>query len=450
MLRRFRYLLGNLVPPQGDGFDRTRNLILVESCLTSALAAITTGAFLTGFLKQRGMSDAMTAVMVQLPLLMSVIQLLSPVFFERKQQRLPYLRGCVVSFRLLVSLAFLFTPFLPFGSANVYIFIGMYLLGYMIGYFSDPCYLDFLSTSLPNNIRAPFLALRDMLLVAIGTGISLLFGVILDHSKSADNGVVGFLAVGVMALCCTLGLLFVYLRMKQPPTGREPAHLKLRESLVLPFKDKAYRRYMLTNCLYTIGFCFNNAFVSLYLFSLGLGYTYVLFIALINTVARLASARPVTRLMQRIGVVKVVSFSILLYSVALFVTCATTRSNYAVLQPLSGLLTGLAMAGINLGLFTMNTQSAPEKNRTSYFSMNACLAPMTGLLAGLSSAFLCEQLKEKTWNFAGLPVGNMQTIFLCSSLFLLLVGVVILYLFRHFGSDSHAAPEASAPEGSSA
>ncbi len=431
MRSRLKYMLQSALPPQGDGFDKTRWLILGESSLANTIVGLTTGVFLTGFLKQMGLSDALTAVVIQLPLLMSLVQLVAPVFFESKPTRLPYLRSSVISFRLLLCLSFLITPLLPFGKANVFVFIALYLFGYMIGYFSDPCYLDFVSTALPDSIRARFWALRDMVLVFCSTAATLGFSLLLDNFRRSGRAIAGFNIIGFVALGLTLVLLVVYMSMKQPPLGREPTRLKLKNSLLLPFRNKAYRRFMLINCLYCSSFSFANAFNALYMISLlQLDFAYVSFIGVLNTIVRILCARPMAMLMQRWGNVKVVSLSLVFYGLSVVMMCLSTGASYVILMPISGLLCGVAMSGINLGLLNMNTESAPAENRTSYFSMNACLAPLAGFAAALLSALLCDRLEGATWNLLGISMTNMQTIFLIGSAYVFLIAAAVGPIFH--------------------
>lgn len=429
---RLRSALRFLSCPVYDGLDGTRTLIFAESSLVQVIATFTTGAFLTGYLKQMGVSDAAAAVIIQLPLLVSFVQLFAPLFYEKRSHRLPYLRGFAVGFRLLLTLSFLVTLWLPSSKGSVALFIAIYLLAYMVGYFADPAYLDFLSELLPKDMRAKFFATRDILLILSGTIASVLGSLMLDHFTNAGTPRTGFALSSISSLAAT-GLLFLtYRRMKAPAATRETAALRLGKSLRLPFQDRAYRRFMAVNALHFIGFYFCSAFSSLYMISgLGLSFIYVSFIGLLGTFMRIFTARIWSGVLQRHGSARVMSCSLLIYAISLGVICIATKDSYSVIMPVSGLLGGVGAAGTNIGLLDLNVTSAPDKNRTAYFSMNAFLTPFVGLLSGLLGAALCARLEGVTWYMGELPMSNMQTIFLIAGVYFTLFSAAAVLMLRN-------------------
>jgi hypothetical protein len=84
-------------------YRSSRVLFLIEGSTGMAIYALTSGAFLAGFINYLGASDRFNGIIGSLPLLLGVTQLFAPLFLEKLEQRKLLIAMLSISYRLLLG-----------------------------------------------------------------------------------------------------------------------------------------------------------------------------------------------------------------------------------------------------------------------------------------------------------------------------------------------------------
>ena len=413
-----------------DGYDVSRRLMVVDASLNHSIACLATGAFLTGYLMMLGVSSAVINVIIQLPQLIAVVQLAAPLFYEKREGRLRYIRILYPAFRFLLCAAFLIAPLLPSTGWRVFLFCLLYLGGFVFGFLCDPCYMDYLTRVTPVSMRGRFTAKRDMVFVTVGTGMSLIGSWVLDRFRARDAEFAGFMTVYAVLLFFAILLFFCYRGMTEVPprVSRSPkSKLRLRDVLYLPFQNKTYRKFMTINAAYTAAVFFSSAFVNLYLLPVtGFNYTYIAAMNMLGTVVRIFFMRRWIVLAEKRSMKHVMGIGCVLSLINIGCIAFATAENWPVLLPMLYAVGGVSGSATGIALLNLNTTSAPEENRTAYFSVNAAVTPLSGFVASqIGNLIGATVLKPVTVFVFGTAMGYMQLLILVSGVALLGLGVFV-------------------------
>ena len=416
-----------------DGYDASRRLMVVDASLNHTIACLATGAFLTGYLMMLGISSALINIIVQLPQLMAVVQLAVPLFYEKREGRLRYIRILYPAFRFLLCASFLLAPLLPSTGWRILLFCLLYLGGFVFGFLGDPCYMDYLTRVTPVSMRGRFTAKRDMVFVTVGTGMALAGSWVLDSFRAKGAEFAGFMTIYAAALFCALLLFICYRKMKEAPPkaeGQSPKRtLRLRDIFRLPFQNRIYRKFMTINAAYTAAVFFSSAFVNLYLLPVtGFNYTYMAAITMISAIMRIFCMRRWIALAEKRSMKHVMAIGCILSFINIGCIAFAVPGNWRALLPVLYAVGGMSGSATGIAILNLNTTSAPEENRTAYFSVNAAVTPLSGFIASQIGNLIGEKcLKRVTVSLLGTAMGYMQILILVSGVVLLGLGVYALF-----------------------
>ncbi len=407
-------------------YRQTRRLINWEAICAQGIAVLYTGSFLAGYMKYIGIDDAFSAILMQVPLLASVAQLFAPLFFSRKKRRLRSICLFAAIYRFAMA-ALGLVALLRFDTQVKTGFIAAILLfGYIFGMFNDPGFSEFLSAVVPRRMRGRFFAVRDALLIFSGTVTSLLLGAVLDYFRSAGREYTGFAIIFIFIFAVQCVICYIILSMKEPTVRLRSASLRLRDVFLLPLGHQDFRKFILYGVLWNFSIYFALSYYSIYMVSgLKLNYTFIAVLSLISTASRMIFSRVWGKLGDLHSWRYVMIRSLLILSLMSLGWFLATPSNAYVLLPIVHIASGIGWGGIGLANFNSALLYSPKTVKTAYLSLNSFISSIMGFLATLAGAAFSKSLSGVQLRLPGFEIGNVQLIFLVTSLLLALVSLYV-------------------------
>lgn len=414
-----------------------RSLELIQLSIAPLCGSVVTGAILAGYLSYIGISDTVTAILMQLLVCGASIQFIAPLLYQKTKRRITIVRWFYAVWRffcvLLICVSFIKNP-----NMQIVTFAVLYLTAFFATYLAEPAYVEYLSTIAPRRLRARFFAKRDAVSIASTTLCSLVLGFLLDRFRDTGNEGGGFLLLyGIAAVGAVIQVACVF-RMKDMPI-RKPAPVKgspLR-TLADPLRDKAFRKVILFSVLYNVSIYLANSYLSIYLVSgLQLSYAYIAAMNAIMTAARILASFFWGRQTNRIGYGKVAMYSLILLAISHIGYFFATPDTYGIVLPITNIVYGVSWGGLAVGVINIFIQQANPKKLTTYLGVNGGIGAIAGFLAAIAGATLADSLKAFQFSFFGLEIHYMQIMFAITTVAMCLTALYLrLVLVRQIQPD---------------
>lgn len=418
-------------PLSEKDYVRSRNFSILEGCTARTVFNLTSGAFLAGFASYLGADDSFNGIIGALPVLAGVIQLFSPIFFEKMEKR--KLTVTVLNFlhRFLLGLM-VFIPFIAAGrTSRLLLLAGIYFLAYLALSFASPASSGMLIDLTPDNIRGRYFGVRESYLLAVGIVITLVMGAIMDVYKDNGNQYGGFIVMFSLVLLLSFGNFFSWSRIKEPHIKRKKMDLDLRQVVTLPLKDKGFRKIVLLFILYNVGLQIGGPFFSVYMVTgLKLNYTYIMIMSMLGTLTNVLLVRIWGRVADKKSWIIVIKFSILLLGMTHFLWFFVNSSTTYILVPFLHIMGGAAWAGIGISTFNIQFIFSPEEGRTVYIGFNAALGGLMGFVGTLAGSALLIFFSRFNFDLSGFTFGGMQIILSTSGVLLALCAGYIHFFIK--------------------
>ena len=174
---------------------RSQYILLVQATLAQVMHALGTGNFLAGYLSFLGASSAQIARVMLIPQLGCVLQLLAPLFFERRPRRKRSVIALCFVFRFTMGLTVL-APFL-FREERVRLGFAcaLYLVAFLLAGFVTPALNQWILQIAPEEGRGRYFALKNILFLVANSVTAFLMGRQLDARTAMGQPLKGFLVI---------------------------------------------------------------------------------------------------------------------------------------------------------------------------------------------------------------------------------------------------------------
>ncbi|WP_051571700.1 MFS transporter [Ruminiclostridium cellobioparum] len=414
-----------------DNLELSRRRFVLEGCLANAIFTLTSGAFLVGYASYLGANEQFNGIIVALPLLANIIQLFSPLVFEKLSRRRPLIVALCLFYRTLLCLM-MFIPFVTDSKpARLLILGGMYFLAYCAAGFLTPAAASWIISLVPDKLRGRYFGLRDMCILASAAVLSLVMGRVLDLFKSNRQDYLGFVVVFSVALVITLFNVLTLKRIREPEVKPYDQNLDIKGLISIPLRDKQFRKVVLLNILWNLSVQFSLPFFSVYMVNgLKLSYTYIMVIGIILSCVQSYSAR----IWGRISEKKSWEFTTVASMAVLGVVHVTwsfiNHNTYFVIIPFVQVLAGIGWAGVNMSLFNIQFKYAPQEGRTVFIGFNAALAGAAGFFSALMGSFVVGALSGIKIDIKVTVLDNMLIVFGISGLMILCCAAYFSWCFK--------------------
>ena len=391
--------------------------MLLQGALSGAFFSIGTGNFLAGYLTYLGASPAFCAIVAAVPQLGCILQLLSPLFFERLRHRKMAIRVCCFAYRMGMGLAGLI-PFLLVGNgARLGAAFALYLLAFLMAGFVTPGLDQWTMQLAPRHRRGRFFASKNIISALLNSAISLGLGWQLDRFTEMGRPGIGYLVLYIA--CCILACADQYLlgRMEEVPcTPLESLRLG---DLKRPLKDLTYRKIVAFLPAWFFAQNFSSAFLSVYMLqALGMSHTQISGVAMVASAAGILGTWFWGRVADRSSWNRIMLWSGCIIGATYLCWGAVPPGVGLVIPFLLQSMVSACSGSFSMASANLQYSCAPREGKTIYLGVGAAISNLTGYGAALMGAWLQSLLE------LNLGIQSIRILFLCSGVFCL--GAVLL------------------------
>lgn len=424
----------------GTDYHRSRTLFIFEASLAVAIFSLTSGAFLAGFAEYLGANDQFNGIIAAIPALAGIIQVFSPMVFEKLARRKFLISISCLFFRLLLGFM-VFIPLIAHDTAlRLGLLAGTYFAAYLAASFITPAAGNWIMDLTPENMRGSYFGKRDSYTLAFNTIITLVMGKVMDVFRQRNDEYAGFVAVfSLVAVFAIVNFIFIS-SVKEPAVRKNSMPLDIKSIFAVPVKNKSFRKVIVLFFLWNIALQVGGPFFSVYMVTgLKLEYTYIMIFNLLSSTASVIAVRIWGRLADMRSWSFTTKLSIGILAVVHLMWFFINTDTAFILLPPMFILGGIAWAGINISLFNIQFEFAPEEGRTVYLGFNAAVGGIVGFSTTLIGSLLVGALEGLKFNLLGFNIGNMQAVFGISGL---LLGICVAYIHCFIRNNEKGQPAA--------
>ncbi|MDR3531337.1 MAG: MFS transporter [Rhodopila sp.] len=382
------------------GSDRTFRLVLYDALASEAMATLTTGVFLAGFLVDLGASNVAIGVLAAVPFAVQFLQLPAVVLVERLRTR-----RAICTWAAAIGRTFLITaaiaPFLT-AKAGIILLVASVALNQAMAAIAGCAWNSWMRDLVPETEFGRFFGRRAAATTALATALALICGLLIDRWKALLPEHPAYVYSCLFIASGAIGFYGVWLLSITPDQPMPPAAERTpkRALLAIPFRDSNFRRLMIF--LASWNFAANLAapfFVIYMLKSLGYSMTTVIVLTTASQVSNLSALGLWGSLIDRFSNKAVLEISAPLF---LLCTLAWTFTGLAWVKPAVfwlllaiHVLMGIATAGVALASGNIAMKLSPGGQATAYLATNsvvsATCAAIAPIIGGLCADFFAAR-----------------------------------------------------------
>jgi MFS family permease len=413
-------------PLKARDYEKSRRLFIYEGCTAVGIFSLTSGAFLAGFANYMGASDEFNGIIGAIPALTGVIQMFSSIIFEKLEKRKFLVSIDCFIFRLMLSSIVLIPLVFQITAARLTVLAVIYGMANLISSFINPPSSNWIIDLTPEHLRGKYLARKDAVALVFLTVLTVIVGKIMDLFKAAHNEYGGFLAIGVFVLILTLSNTYFLAKVKEPTGHRKVMKVKLKDTLSIPFKNTRYRKVIILFLLWNIGIQIGGPFFSVYMVTgLKLNYTYIMIMGVLGSMVRAFTAKYWGRIADKRSWFFSTKLSIALLAIAHAGWLLVDDKTLWVILPIINIIGGIAWSGVNISIFNIQFVMAPKEGRTMYLGASSALGGLAGFISTLIGSIIIKYLKNFSFVFVGLHLGNMHMVFALSGIILFVTALYV-------------------------
>ena len=374
-----------------DPRRKTRIAYIIEAGFEYFISLFVTGTFLGYILDTLGFNDAMQGIISTVATFTLGAQLFALFLRGRRAKRI------VTIGHLINQLAFMLLYLLPIFDISPALRTALLMVllfsGHIINNAINPAKITWLMTSVPNDKRGGFTAVKEMISLAGGIVVSLALGAVADIFRDAD----GLPTRPYYIICCVALLIMTAIHTVTLLVSREEDTVEEKVSIGRTLSDMVHNRdlikVILVGIIWNIASGFSVSFYTSYLREeLAFKFTIISAISMVASICRIL----VSPLVGRIADKRSFAFSMTLCFAAvgagffsmIFVT-PETRWLYLVYACLHA----FSMAGINSGVINLIYDYVQPRDRAVAMGVKNALGGILGFLATLLSGVVVSSIQ---------------------------------------------------------
>jgi HEAT repeat protein len=401
-----------------------------DVAFATAFGALTTGAFIAGFAKSLGASNALTNLLGALPSLMGILQIPGAILGKGSNSYRGFVRPGGLSWRVLY-LGLVFLPIIAV-STGLRLTIVVVLIAVATGANAlvGSMYNEWIAETVPPDSRGFFFGRRQAIGTGVGAVVGLLGGFLLDAFRNYNQEPLGFSVVFGFGLVCAAVSMFWFDRIRDIP--RVPVKVDLKSglrSIIDPFGDREFRKVLIYTAAAVFGQGFaGNMFAIYALEVLKLPYTVVQGCGLTYSVGIVLATKFWGSMSDKYGNKPMLALAGGLLGTNVIWWCltvpgATTANTILLLS--SHVLMGAIFCGAALCQFNLILATSKPEDRANYMGAGTALMAVVGGVAPLLGAKFIPEVHA--------AVGDYKILFAVTGV-LRLLSVPLLFRVREHGS----------------
>lgn len=386
---------------------------LTAATLDNTANKIMSSTFVVGYAIYLGLSDRIVGLYVASKSIMCLIQILSASIYSKIGQSKKVTLGIYSLYRLFGA----FPILIPFISQDITIrtilFIISILFYEIFGQIGYTPLVNWRMSILKEEDRARFYATKNLIQNTLVMAVSLGAGVLLDHYAKSGNEFKGFAIL--FSIIVVINLIDIYLRATTYKPEIKENKVNIKETIKEPLKDKQFRKILIFTALYTLSLNIGIQYLSLFqLKYLGISYTFAsilnVTLALVNAFFGVIWAKTYNKK----GWKKLIIPMLVTY-IAMFILLGNTTTDTTFLLIFAFILYGIGESAY--GLFDHNVifESAQEKYKTVYLSVNKTICGIVSILVPVITSNI--MVDENNTGNIKLIFGISTILFLCTMIY---------------------------------
>lgn len=373
------------------------------------------GVPLTAYARRLGSSEMMVSLIIAACTVGALAQPLSAYLIERTGRRKAiFLATCLVQRPLWVLIGAL--PYLIPDSYAGWRPVGLLALitaSSLLGSAGNPAWLSWMAYIIPQRVRAPFFGSRYRVATITGLLTALLVGRLLDWNSSHAMFLAIFSAAAVMG---TVDIaMFCFLPAHDTkPEGTTPS---LLEILLIPWRDREFRRYLAYTISGSITYMIIGPFIIIYLLEqahLGKLAT-AAYVTVLPLVVAAALGPATGRLVGSFGNRPVILMATVAAMPIPLMYGLAGRDSHGLLL-VTAVLVGIVSAATYVPELNMLFSLTPEAKRSAYVSAVSLLAGVVSAGASALGGAIAEACAGWRLVVGGLTLTNLHVVFLAATI----------------------------------
>ena len=385
--------------------DRGLKLVVRDGIASEMMTVLTGGAFLVSLALLMGASNFQIGLIAALPTLGNLFQLLAIWLVHRFANR----RAITVTSLTFSRLPLLLIASLPFlfpAEMGIYLLIGFLFVHHFFGAIAGTSWSSWMKDLVPESILGEYFSNRGRKIMIVAVSLSLIAATALDYVEANFEDDLHIAYTVMFFFAGVVGLYGASLLYRTPEPKIYPIKQNLFRLFARPIKEKNFRNLLIFNSLWAFAVNLAAPFFTVYMLKmLGFPLSYVIGFTIISQVSNIFFIRIWGRYSDKYSNKTVLRTAAPIYLIAIlgwtFTTFPDAHFLTIPLLVVIHVLSGIALAGINLALSNIGYKLAPGKQEAIVFLstralVTAFFSGIAPVIGGLFADFFAR--RQLNWN----------------------------------------------------
>jgi MFS family permease len=420
MNKTFKRLYFNDKELTQKDYRRSQFKMILSGSTASVINVLTVGTFLVGFLKYLGASTQYLAIIGAIPQLGCILQMFSPIIFERLKHRKLLICICCFLFRFSIG-TIIFVPFIVHStSLRLLIIMIIYTFGYLVAGFVTPGLNNWYLSVAPEKGRGKFLSIKDIGSMISVSVFSILVSKMLDYFKIQNRMMTGFIIMFGVSLILSILDFILISKIEEPIAGREFHRYKIMELILTPLKDKKFKTIIIFLSIWYFAVQFSVSFIPIVMLSsLELSYSFISLITVTGSILGIFSTYLWGRFADATSWLHLLKISGCMIAFCYFGWAFVTVDNAKILVFLLQVLLTCCNGAFHMAISNLQYNLSPSAGKTAYLGVTSAIAYVISFIGALLGTVLSKWIKLGNIDFLIVSIPEIQILFLITSMLLL-------------------------------
>lgn len=396
--------------PISGALSRSQRLLLIQGALASVLYALGTGNFLAGYLSALQVAPAQVAKIAAVPQLGCILQLIAPLYFERKARRKRSIVALCFIYRFGIGAMALAALLFSRQSQRFSFVFVLYIVSFLSAGFVTPALNQWIMQIAPTRNRGRYFAAKDIIAAVANAMVAFFMGRWVDTCIAAGTPLKGYLLVyGFCMLAALVDAALLGLQVEIP----SPVQPNIRPgNLLAPLRDKHFRPLMVYEILGICSYMVSAGFLPVYQLNvLQLSHTFLTLVGMITSAAGMAAIWFWGRIADRTYWTTVILATRAMNVLCMFGWWLMPPESARIFAPILMTLSAVGPGAASMADVNLQYAHCPSQGKTVYLGVTTAL----GSLAGYGAALLGSAVQAELELFIGTE-SSMAAVFSLSGI----------------------------------